>query len=114
MTGFDRVAAALEHKEPDRVPLDFGAAEVAAINIHTMRRLRRFLGMSEDVTLQDIVAQTVKMQNDLIERLKVDVKIVAPQAPANPNLAEVRRTVLHEVGHHFGMNERQLHELGYG
>jgi len=33
---------------------------------------------------------------------------------ANPNLAEVRRTVLHEVGHHFGMDERQLHELGYG
>ncbi len=33
---------------------------------------------------------------------------------ANPSLAEVRKTVLHEVGHHFGMNERQLHELGYG
>ncbi len=70
MTGFDRVAAALEHKEPDRVPLDFGAAEVAAINIHTMRRLRRFLGMSEDVTLQDIITQTAKMQDDLIERLQ--------------------------------------------
>lgn len=88
MTGFDRVAAALEHKEPDRVPLDFGGAEVASINIHTMRRLRRFLGMSEDVTLDNIVTQTAKMQDDLIERLKVDVKIAPPQAPANRNLAE--------------------------
>jgi predicted Zn-dependent protease with MMP-like domain len=33
---------------------------------------------------------------------------------ANPNAEEVRRTVWHEVGHHLGMNEEHLHELGYG
>jgi predicted Zn-dependent protease with MMP-like domain len=33
---------------------------------------------------------------------------------ANPNAEEVRKTVWHEVGHHFGMDEQQLHELGYG
>ncbi len=33
---------------------------------------------------------------------------------ANPNADEVRRTVLHEVGHHFGMDEAQIRELGYG
>ena len=33
---------------------------------------------------------------------------------ANPNADEVRRTVLHEVGHYFGMGEEQLEELGYG
>jgi predicted Zn-dependent protease with MMP-like domain len=33
---------------------------------------------------------------------------------ANPNPEEVRRTVLHEVGHYLGMDEGQLHELGYG
>lgn len=27
---------------------------------------------------------------------------------------EVRRTVLHEVGHHFGLDEDELDELGYG
>jgi predicted Zn-dependent protease with MMP-like domain len=32
----------------------------------------------------------------------------------NPNAEEVRRTVLHEIGHHFGMGEDHLHELGYG
>ncbi len=26
---------------------------------------------------------------------------------------EVRRTVLHEIGHHFGMDEQDLDELGY-
>ena len=33
---------------------------------------------------------------------------------ANPTVEEVRRTVLHEVGHFFGMDEERLHELGYG
>ena len=27
---------------------------------------------------------------------------------------QIRRTVLHEIGHHFGLSERQLRELGYG
>jgi predicted Zn-dependent protease with MMP-like domain len=32
-----------------------------------------------------------------------------------PQLIEqVRKTVLHEIGHHFGMSERDLDELGYG
>jgi predicted Zn-dependent protease with MMP-like domain len=33
---------------------------------------------------------------------------------ANPTVEEVRRTVLHEVGHFFGMDEQRLHDLGYG
>jgi predicted Zn-dependent protease with MMP-like domain len=33
---------------------------------------------------------------------------------ANPNAAEVRKTVWHEVGHHLGMGEEHLHELGFG
>ena len=33
---------------------------------------------------------------------------------ANPDAEEVRRTVLHEVGHHFGMGEGDLEGLGYG
>lgn len=26
---------------------------------------------------------------------------------------EIRRTILHEVGHHFGLDEEELRELGY-
>ena len=106
MTGIDRVAAALEHKEPDRVPLDFGGAEVAGINIQTMRRLRKHLGMSEDVTLENTVIQTGKMEDDLIERLNVDVKIVGPQPPANRNLAE-------DIGLQDGFH-RLIDEYGMG
>jgi predicted Zn-dependent protease with MMP-like domain len=33
---------------------------------------------------------------------------------ANPSVEEVRRTVLHEIGHYFGMDERRVEDLGYG
>jgi predicted Zn-dependent protease with MMP-like domain len=33
---------------------------------------------------------------------------------ANPSPEEVKRTVLHEVGHYFGLEEERLWDLGYG
>jgi predicted Zn-dependent protease with MMP-like domain len=33
---------------------------------------------------------------------------------ANPSREEIRKTVLHEIGHYFGLDERRLSELGYG
>jgi predicted Zn-dependent protease with MMP-like domain len=33
---------------------------------------------------------------------------------ANPSREEVRRTVWHEIGHYFGMDEAHIHRLGYG
>jgi predicted Zn-dependent protease with MMP-like domain len=33
---------------------------------------------------------------------------------ANPTRNEVRRTVLHEIGHHFGMDESHIRKLGFG
>jgi predicted Zn-dependent protease with MMP-like domain len=29
-------------------------------------------------------------------------------------VAEVRTTVVHEIAHHFGIDDERLHELGYG
>ena len=33
---------------------------------------------------------------------------------ANPTREEVKRTVWHEVGHYFGMDEAHIARLGYG
>jgi predicted Zn-dependent protease with MMP-like domain len=32
---------------------------------------------------------------------------------ANPSRVEVHKTVWHEIGHYFGMDEKQLRQLGY-
>ena len=33
---------------------------------------------------------------------------------SNPDVEEVRRTVLHEIGHFFGMDEDEIAGVGYG
>jgi len=43
-TSRSRVEAALNHREPDRVPYDLGGTVLTGINQHAYRRLRRFLG----------------------------------------------------------------------
>ena len=42
------------------------------------------------------------------------IKRIVVFRDSNPNADEVRRTVLHEIGHHFGMGEEHLGDLGYG
>ena len=106
MTSATRVRTALDHVEPDRVPLDFGGAEVAGINRHTLRGMREHLGLSPDVELDDLICQTGVMTDDLIERLGVDVKIVGPNDPSDSGLEQD----LGLVGDHY----RYIDEFGIG
>jgi uroporphyrinogen decarboxylase len=106
LTSNARVLAALEHREPDRVPLDFGGAEVAGINVHTMRAMRQYLGMDDHVEIDAKVIQTGVMDDDLIERLGVDVKIVSPNDASDPGLERD----LGLVGDHY----RYIDEFGIG
>jgi predicted Zn-dependent protease with MMP-like domain len=40
--------------------------------------------------------------------------IEAASRSSDELMSQVRKTVLHEVGHHFGLNEDDLTRLGYG
>ena len=40
--------------------------------------------------------------------------ILAACHPEAEVVGEVRTTVIHEVGHHFGIDDDRLHELGWG
>jgi len=87
-TSLDRIKLALEHKEPDRIPFDIGGAEVAGININTLRRLKKYLGLDENVKLWDKITQLAIMDDDLIEKLRIDVKNVGPNPPLKSKLAQ--------------------------
>jgi predicted Zn-dependent protease with MMP-like domain len=49
---------------------------------------------------------------DVIYIFQEDVELVSDSE--QQLVDEVRTTVLHEIGHHFGMGEDELDELGYG
>lgn len=69
------------------------------------------LGLYEGISL----AERGDYYGALPDRITVFMKShLALGLSRNETLQEVRATVLHEIGHHLGMDERRLHELGWG
>jgi uroporphyrinogen decarboxylase len=86
-TSFERVKAALAHKEPDRIPFDIGGTMVTGINVNALRDLRKHLGLSGEVQIRDKVTQMADTGDEIIERLKIDIKNVSPEPPSKSGLA---------------------------
>ena len=49
---------------------------------------------------------------DVIYIFQEDIELISDSA--EQLVHEIRVTVLHEIGHHFGMSEDELEQLGYG
>jgi uroporphyrinogen decarboxylase len=77
-----RVAAALEHREADRVPYDLGGTILTGIHHLAYRRLRDYLGLPEvPIEIEDPIQQLARVHEDVKERLEVDVFGVNPSKP---------------------------------
>ena len=87
-TSLERVKDTLTHKEPDRIPFDIGSSICTGINIKLLKRLRKYLGLPEKVEILEKITQTGKVEDDLIEKLNIDIKMVAPEPPKNPGLSK--------------------------
>jgi uroporphyrinogen decarboxylase len=74
MTPRERVLAALNHVEADRVPIDFGGHRSSGIAAIAYPKLRRYLGLPErPVRVYDIVQQLAVIDEDVLDRFGVDV-----------------------------------------
>jgi predicted Zn-dependent protease with MMP-like domain len=49
---------------------------------------------------------------DKITIFRQTILRVCPPGDEDAIRAQVRRTVLHEVAHHFGISDERLHEIG--
>lgn len=98
MNSRERVLTALNHQEPDRVPLDLGATVVTGIHIQAYRRLRDHLQLPRrEPVLDHLYQQLAKVDNDLLDQLQVDVRGISAHAPRQ--LAEIIQTS--EDGEYF-------------
>lgn len=76
----DRVLAALNHEEPDRVPLDLGGNNTTLM-VGTYERLKAFLGMEELPTrLLSKTWQIIEPDSQILERLSIDTRYLFPSA----------------------------------
>ncbi len=89
MNARERLRAALDHREPDRIPFDLGSVQVTGIHAVAYRNLRAALGLPEiEPVLCDSIQQLARPDNDLIERLSVDVRGLFPRNSHNWNVRE--------------------------
>jgi uroporphyrinogen decarboxylase len=64
MTSRERVLAALNHTEPDRIPIDFGGHRSSGISAIAYHHLRKHLGLSDKpVRVYDMVQQLAMMDS---------------------------------------------------
>jgi hypothetical protein len=79
MTSRERVRAALDLREPDRVPIDLGSNLQSGIMAHALDRLRRFMGLpARTVKVHEIFQMLGEVEMDVVERLGADVLPVEP------------------------------------
>jgi uroporphyrinogen decarboxylase len=83
MNSRERVLAALNHKAPDRLPIDLGGSAVTSIAIPTYAALRDYLGLPEvSIRTLEVVQQIAVVDDDMLEQFGVDVIPVFANAPA--------------------------------
>jgi len=73
MNSRERVLAALNHQETDRVPIDFGGHRSSGIAAMAYGRLRKHLGLPyKPVRVYDMVQQLAIIDNDVLDLFGVD------------------------------------------
>lgn len=93
MNSRERILAALNHQEPDRVPFDLGSTQVTGIHTVAYRALRDRLGLpAVTPTICDDIQGLALPDDDLLDRLGVDVRGLFPLNSHNDRVAErIRR-----------------------
>lgn len=76
MTPRERLLTALEHREPDRVPIDLGGNQTG-IHKFAYEKLLKHLGLEEEIEIMDLVQQLAKPSEAVLQRLHVDTRYVS-------------------------------------
>jgi uroporphyrinogen-III decarboxylase len=79
MTSRERVQAALEHREPDRVPIDMGGSLTSGIMVTTYAKLRDRLGVGgTPPKVADVLQMLAEIEFPVLEKLGCDVVPLLP------------------------------------
>jgi uroporphyrinogen decarboxylase len=99
-TSRERVLTALDHREPDRVPIDLGGNQTG-IHKGAYRKLIDRLGLDEEIVIMDLVQQLAQPSERVLERLRVDTRYVAAGGAKSFTGGVVRRERGGRVWHDF-------------
>jgi uroporphyrinogen decarboxylase len=81
MTGRERIRKAINHREPDRVPIDNGGV-VSGMHEVAYQNLLNHLGMEDEITIYDPVQRLALVKDEVLDRLGVDTRYVFANPPS--------------------------------
>ena len=74
MTGRERIRSAIEHKEPDRVPVDFGSTPSSGISAIAYSNLIKYMELDDlPVRVYDVVQQLAEPDDQILDLFEIDV-----------------------------------------
>ena len=70
----ERVIEAINHRQPDRVPIDFSGHRSSGIMVQTYKKLRKFMGLPEKTLyVYDFIQQLALVDDDMLDAVGADV-----------------------------------------
>ncbi len=82
MTHRERVMAAVSHRQPDRVPIDFGGTRDSTIVVEGYERLKKHFGVEDGNKLCDRMMRVVEVDERILKSLDIDTRAVFTGTPA--------------------------------
>jgi len=100
MTPRERLLAALNHREPEYVPIDLGGNQ-SGIHRVAYQRLIDLLGLKEEIVIMDLVQQLALPSEAVLGRLHVDTRYVWAKGAAGFDARIVKRECGGRTWHDF-------------
>lgn len=73
MNSRERILAAINHEEPDEIPIDIGSHPSSSISAIAYYRLKKYLGIEHgNVRIYDLSQQLAQPEDEIIERFNID------------------------------------------
>jgi uroporphyrinogen decarboxylase len=106
MTSRQRLLTALNHQEPDRVPIDLGGNQTG-IHKFAYQALVNHLGIDDPIVIMDAVQQLARPCEAVLERFHVDTRYIAAGAASDWRGGIVHQTrdgrLWHDLTDEFGV-----------
>jgi uroporphyrinogen decarboxylase len=80
LTSRERMLTALNHRVPDRIPIDLGGFQTG-IHIKAYQSLLDFLGIEEEIMVLDPVQQLAVPSEQVLEKFHIDTRYVTAHGP---------------------------------